>query len=207
MSVIDLRSTYPGGQKVHDDPAVHVLDGIVTPAEAEHLRVSAEPHLSESRVSGDTTGVRSTGRTNSVCWLRHDLDDVTAGLADRLADLVGLPLANAESFQIIRYEVGQEYRPHFDAYDLTTERGQRCCERGGQRMVTLLGYLSEVEAGGETVFPRLGIGVAPHPGRVLIFHNCSPGSNVRHPDSLHGGAPVQAGRKWAFNLWFRESAR
>lgn len=207
MSVVTLRSSYPGGTMLHTDPGVHVLDDVVTPAEAEHLRSVAEPQMAPSRVSGAAEGVASAGRTNSVCWVRHDHDDVTLALAERLADLVGLPLVNAESFQVIRYDVGQEYRPHFDAYDLTTETGQRCCERGGQRMVTLLGYLSEVAEGGETVFPRLDISVAARPGRVLIFHNCTPGTTVRHRDTLHGGAPVLAGRKWAFNLWFRESAR
>jgi len=41
---------------------------------------------------------------------------------------------------------------------------------------------------------------------MVLFHNCHQGSNVRHPDSLHGGMPVIQGEKWACNFWFREKA-
>ena len=82
--------------------------------------------------------------------------------------------------------------------------------------VTALVYLSEVARGGETEFPerRAGGGdgnekgaeaplrVTPRPGRLLIFHNCYPGEDRRHPDTLHAGCPVDDGEKWAFNLWY-----
>ncbi len=160
--------------------------------------------MGESKVSGDKAGFKSAGRTNSLAWVKHDHDPVVNRLAERIADLIGLPLENAESYQVIRYDVTQEYRSHFDAYDLSTERGQRCCARGGQRLVTVLGYLTPVEAGGATRFPNMNLDVEPAPGRLLIFHNCHRGTNERHPDSLHQGSPVDKGRKWAFNLWFHE---
>ncbi|HAJ77322.1 MAG TPA: hypothetical protein DCM64_12835 [Gammaproteobacteria bacterium] len=43
-------------------------------------------------------------------------------------------------------------------------------------------------------------------GRMLLFHNCHSQSTIRHPESLHGGLPVNSGEKWACNLWFREKA-
>ena len=82
--------------------------------------------------------------------------------------------------------------------------------------VTALVYLSEVAGGGETEFPerRAAAGegnekggeaplrVTPRPGRLLIFHNCYPGEDRRHPATLHAGCPVAEGQKWAFNLWY-----
>ena len=70
--------------------------------------------------------------------------------------------------------------------------------------------------GGETEFPerRAAAGegnekggeaplrVTPRPGRLLIFHNCYPGEDRRHPATLHAGCPVAEGQKWAFNLWY-----
>ena len=66
----------------------------------------------------------------------------------------------------------QEYRPHYDAYDTTSDHGAQNTVRGGNRMITILIYLSDVESGGGTSFPNLSKVVLPKPGRVLVFHNC-----------------------------------
>jgi prolyl 4-hydroxylase len=145
----------------------------------------------------------SEGRTGSNHWLKYDEDDVVQSIGKRIADIVGLPLANAESMQIIHYGPEQEYRPHFDAFNLSLPRGQRAAKWGGQRLVTALVYLNNVEAGGATQFPKLGITVPATPGRMVIFHNTTHDISGPHPLSLHAGMPVEAGEKWAFNMWFR----
>ena len=119
--------------------------------------------------------------------------------------MVGLPLEQAESLQVLHYSQDQEYAPHYDAWDAATERGRRCMIKGGQRMVTCLLYLSDVEDGGGTSFPNLEMEVRAKKGRMVLFHNCYGGRNLRHPDCLHGGLPVVKGEKWACNFWFRES--
>ena len=204
VSVPTLGGVYPSGHKLHSAPDIDVIDGVLAPEERHHLITAAVPRLMASQVSGDKHGQDSVGRTNSVGWVPHRYDSVTKDIAERIADIVGVPLHNAEALQVVRYDAGQEYRPHFDAYVLDTERGRRCCRRGGQRLVTVLGYLSSVENGGQTVFPRLGLSIDPVPGRLLIFQNCIAGERTRHPNSLHQGARVLKGRKWAFNMWFHE---
>lgn len=191
----------------HTDPLIETVDGVVTPVEARHLQGIATPVLATALVSSGTNGVTSAGRTNSVSWVRHDHDATTWSIAGRISDLVNMPLANAESFQVIRYGVGERYREHLDAYDLTTERGQRCCRLGGQRLVTVLGYLSDVDEGGSTRFPKIGLDIQPRLGRVVIFENCGEDRSRPQPNSLHAGTKVLAGEKWAFNLWFHERDR
>ena len=71
-------------------------------------------------------------------------------------------------------------------------------------MVTCLLYLNDLEDGGRTSFPILGMEIGAKKGRMVLFHNCNEGSTVRHRDSLHGGMPVLKGEKWACNFWFRE---
>jgi prolyl 4-hydroxylase len=77
--------------------------------------------------------------------------------------------------------------------------------RGGNRICTVLMYLSDVEEGGGTGFPNVGITVMPKKGRVLVFYNCLPGQPGR-PDvkALHAGTPVISGVKWAVNKWCRQ---
>lgn len=202
--MLPLRRDFDSGERLCDDPLIHQIDDLLRADECAHIIALARPQLKRSQVSGAAGGKFSEGRTSARAWLKHAVDPIVAAAATRVAAAVGLPLAHAESLQVIHYQPGQEYRPHFDAYDLSTEKGRRYCERGGQRIVTALAYLSEVEAGGATGFPRLGLEVVPRTGRVLVFHNCRPGTDLCDPRTYHQGKPPQRGDKWAFNLWFHE---
>jgi prolyl 4-hydroxylase len=204
-AMIALRRDFADGERLCASPLIHRFDDLLSAEECDHIIDLARPQLRRSQVSGNAGGKFSDGRTSERAWLKHAVDPVVHAAAERIAAHVGLPLAHAESLQVIHYEAGQEYRPHFDAYDLSTEKGRRYCERGGQRIVTALAYLSAVAAGGTTGFPRIGLEVEPQPGRVLVFHNCHPGTNVCDPRTYHQGKPPLHGDKWAFNLWFHES--
>ncbi|PCJ27106.1 MAG: 2OG-Fe(II) oxygenase [SAR86 cluster bacterium] len=201
---IKLREFYETGTKVNEDPLVYVFEDFLDELEIEQLLAAAKPKLKQALVSAEKSGVPSAGRTGHNCWVAHGYNAVIEDLSLRVAEVVGVPLENAESLQVIHYSESQEYAPHFDAWDAATERGQRCMAKGGQRMITCLLYLNDVEEGGGTSFPKLDMEVRAKKGRMVLFHNCHQGSLVRHPDSLHGGMPVLKGEKWACNFWFRE---
>ena len=57
-------------------------------------------------------------------------------------------IGDTEEFQVIHYEVSQEYRPHYDSYDMLNEHGRLNTVRGGNRLITVLLYLSDVDEGG-----------------------------------------------------------
>lgn len=197
---MDKLSTY----RLCADPKVVIIDDFFSASEGQQLKNAAQAQMDRAKVSSDKEGVLSNARTNSLAWVRHAHDLITTELGLRIARQVGLPLVNAESYQVIHYGEQQEYRAHFDAYDMNTERGKRCTARGGQRLVTALGYINAPEGGGSTYFPKLDINVAAKPGRLLIFENVISGTTTVHPKSLHAGMPVTKGEKWAFNLWFHE---
>lgn len=56
---------------------------------------------------------------------------------------------NGEEIQVLRYEEGQKYEPHYDYFVDKVN-----IARGGHRLATVLMYLTDVEKGGETVFPK-----------------------------------------------------
>ena len=199
-----LPRHYSAGRELADEPAIWLFENFASAREMASVLDCAHEKLSPAEVSGDNQGYLSSGRSGSNCWVPHNADPLVLDLARRIAELVQIPLSHAESFQVIHYGPEQEYKPHFDAWKLDSERGIRCMTRGGQRLITALLYLNHVEAGGSTIFPKLDMQVRPVPGNLVVFHNCHIGSNTRHPHSLHGGMPVQAGEKWAANLWFRE---
>lgn len=197
------HSAMPSAQLLSSAPLVCVFDDYISALEVAHILQAGEQLLAPALVTGPEEGVRSKGRSGRNCWIPHQHDAVIAELCERISALVGIPLQQAESLQLIHYGASQEYAPHFDAWDANTEAGQRCMKRGGQRLVTCLLYLNDVEAGGGTNFPKLQLEVAARKGRMVLFHNCHLGGTVRHPQSLHGGMSVLAGEKWACNLWFR----
>lgn len=201
---VQLRNFYETGNRVNIEPLVCVFEDFLSDAEIQHLLAAAEPKLKRALVSGPDSATPSGGRSGSRCWLPHNCDAVIEELSLRLAEVAGNGLEYAESLQVIHYGQGEEYSPHYDAWDRATERGRRCMARGGQRMLSCLLYLNDVEYGGGTSFPNLDMEIRARKGRMVLFHNCHPGSNVRHPDSLHGGLPVLQGEKWACNFWFRE---
>lgn len=199
-----LRKFYETGNRVNDDPLVCVFENFLSEGEVEHLIAAAGPKLEKALVSGPKNAELHAGRTGSSCWIPHGYDAVIEGLSLRIAEVVGIGLEYAEPLQVIYYAEGEEYAPHYDGWDKASERGKNYMAKGGQRMVTCLLYLSDVEEGGGTAFPNLDMEIRAKKGRMVLFHDCQEGSTVPHPDSLHGGLPVLKGEKWACNFWFRE---
>lgn len=203
--VVMLKAGYEIGERLADDPIVWVIDGFISDIEREHIVQLGGTDMDVAKVSKLGQNAASEKRTGSVGWVKHNQTPIVRGLVKRIGDLVGMPVTHAESLQVVHYAETQEYRPHFDAWDVSTPKGRQKTLIGGNRAVTALMYLNEVAAGGATSFPELELEVEAVPGRLCLFHNLMEGSTERHPRALHGGMPVLAGEKWACNLWFRES--
>ncbi|MGA1034851.1 MAG: prolyl hydroxylase family protein, partial [Ilumatobacteraceae bacterium] len=203
LLVMRLHDSYPIGEQVADDPVVWVFDDFLSTEEREHVIGVARPRLEAAKVTSTKVNTVSTARTGSVAWVRYGDSPMVQGVMHRVSDLVGIPVHHSESMQVVHYAETQEYRPHFDGWDLNTEKGRLRTENGGQRVLTALMYLNDVEGGGGTSFPKLDLEVESKPGRLVIFHNIVDTETNLHPHSLHGGMPVTAGEKWACNLWFR----
>ena len=188
------------------DPIVYVVNNFLSDDECEAFVEMGKGKMERAKVISDDESEFHASRTNDFCWLEHSASDVIHEVSKRFSVLVKMPINNAEQFQLVYYGPGNEYKPHFDAFDNTTKEGQNNRCPGGQRMVTALAYLNDVEEGGATDFPKINVSVKPNKGDVVVFHNCIEGTTEINPQALHGGSPVVAGEKWAVNLWFRESA-
>ena len=188
-----------------EDPKVYTYNNYLTNEECDHFIKVGKPNLKRAYVSDTKQGTISKGRTGTNYWLVHNHDEITRSVGKRISELIGVPLENAESYQFIHYNETQRYDQHWDSYTLNdSEKCRRCLKYGGQRMVTCLLYLNTVEEGGGTRFNNLNIESKAEKGKMLVFHNCLPGTNTPHPNSLHAGCPVLKGEKYAINLWFRE---
>ena len=189
------------------DPIIYVVDDFISEDECQEFINCSKDKLQPATVVGLNKEQKLKGRTNEFAWLEHHANESIHEVSKRLSILVQMPIRNAGMFQVVHYERGTEYKPHFDSFDQSTELGKKYWEPGGQRMITALIYLNDVEDGGATYFPELNISINPKKGNVLVFHNTISETTNINPRSLHAGMPVSSGEKWAANLWFRENLR
>ena len=208
---VPMNKEYP--KKIADnvimyaaDPILYVVDNFLSNDECDAFIEASKGKLQPSTVISPDKHIQHESRTSENCWIEHDANDIVHEVSKRFSILVKMPINNAEQFQLVHYGPGTEYKPHFDAFDKNTEEGKKNWFPGGQRMITALAYLNDVEEGGETSFPDIGVSVKPNKGDVVVFHNCIDGTSDINPNSLHGGSPVLKGEKWAVNLWFRQEA-
>lgn len=120
----------------------------------------------------------------------------------RIDDFLGIDPDFGEVVQGQRYEPGQQFRAHFDYFDTSAAYWSTEVKRGGQRSWTAMGYLSAVEAGGATEFPKVPISVPPQKGALLVWNNMGPGGKP-NPLTLHAGMPVERGVKYIVTKWYR----
>ncbi|CAI9102754.1 OLC1v1001074C2 [Oldenlandia corymbosa var. corymbosa] len=198
------------------EPRAFVYHNFLSKEECEYLINLAKPHMAKSTVVDSKTGQSkdSRVRTSSGMFLRRGRDKVIRAIEKRIADYTFIPVEHGEGLQVLHYEVGQKYDPHYDYFldEFNTKNG-------GQRIATVLMYLSDVEKGGETVFPaatgnfssspgwnemsecaKRGLSVKPRLGDALLFWSMRPDATL-DPSSLHGGCPVIKGNKWSSTKW------
>lgn len=184
------------------NPDISVIDNFLTVSECAELIELAKAKLKRSTVVDDKTGepIEHIARTSSGAFFTKGETPLVADVERRISMRTGIPVDNGEGLQVLKYEVGQEYRPHYDYFDLKANEVVDNLKNGGQRILTFLVYLNTPELGGATCFPDVGLEVAARQGRGLMFSYApNPASK-----SLHGGLPVLQGEKWVITKWFRE---
>ena len=226
-------------------PAIFRIDAFLSSDECDHIIAASRGRFRSSYVTGggsvsasdveegeqgnpNAAGATLPGggetdyRTSTTAWLPMSSDPILASIQNRTAQLCGLSLGDflplAEDLQVVHYGVGEQFGLHHDS------------SAGFQRRdLTLLMYLSEVEAGGETLFPeaqvqvkdgegmksdaavevdrggdslvRTGLRVQPRQGMALLFYNLDPETHAPDPMAVHAALPVLRGEKHAANFW------
>jgi len=184
-------------------PRIVVLADLLSADECGELIALARTRLTRSETVETATGGSAVNdaRTSDGMFFTPGEFPVCARLEERLAALVDWPLENGEGLQVLRYRPGTEYRPHYDYFDPAEPGTPTILKRGGQRVASIVCYLNTPEGGGATVFPDIGLEVAPVQGNAVFFSYDRPHPSTR---TLHGGAAVTAGEKWVATKWLRE---
>ncbi len=187
------------------EPVVTVVDDFMSMAECEQLVEMSRAKLQRSTIVDPSTGAHQhiAERTSSGTFFALNEDAFIARLDRRIADLMHWPIENGEGLQILNYLVGGEYKSHFDYFPPSDPGCAMHIAKGGQRVSTLIIYLNDVPAGGETTFPSVGLSVVPKKGSAVYFEYCNAHGQLDER-TLHGGLPVLAGEKWIATKWMRQ---
>jgi len=185
---------------VHREPDIAVIPNFVNDAEIEHLlKLAGEQWVPSTVGSGsyttndetkDLKNKASKNRTSYSCMLRSRQTPTVKSIEQRLAHLAGIDVDFLERLNMVRYAPGQLFNRHHD---------------GRFRPKTVFLYLNDLPegAGGETLFPELGVQFVPRKGCAVMWSNVvSPG--VEDVRTYHQGLPPKEGMKYGVNCFFND---
>eukprot|EP00586_Coscinodiscus_wailesii_P007853 CAMPEP_0172521288 /NCGR_PEP_ID=MMETSP1066-20121228/292498_1 /TAXON_ID=671091 /ORGANISM="Coscinodiscus wailesii, Strain CCMP2513" /LENGTH=496 /DNA_ID=CAMNT_0013304187 /DNA_START=56 /DNA_END=1546 /DNA_ORIENTATION=+ len=189
-------------------PWVVIFDNFLTDEECDRLislggEQGYERSTNFGEIQSDGTPARNVedNRTSENAWCMKKCyeDPIAKDVLNRIADFTGIPEANQEYPQILKYEVGQFYKQHHDYIPLDVLR------QSGPRTLTFYLYLNDVVKGGGTKFNDLDLIVTPKKGRALLW----PSVTNEQPSqkefrSHHEALSVEEGVKYGANVWIHQ---
>jgi prolyl 4-hydroxylase len=177
-----------------EEPLIVILGNVLSDEECDELIRLSKDRMHRSKIGA----VREEDeiRTSSSMFFQEGENDVATRIEKRISQIMNIPVEHGEGLQILNYQIGQEYKTHFDFLSTTNK------VVNNPRISTLVMYLNDVEDGGETYFPQLKFAVSPQKGMAVYFEYFYDDPTLNEL-TLHGGAPVVNGDKWAATQWMR----
>lgn len=190
----------------YNDPHIVLFHNLLTETETDYLVAEGRDVLSNAEVFSMYTGkvIKAQYRTGKSGWLNRNDYNIWK-IMDRVGAITGLDMRYSEPVQVMNYGIGGNYESHYDHATPPNDYSIFGVHAWGNRIATMLMYLSDVERGGETVFTNTGPGVVltPKKGAGVLWYNLK-----RNGDSddatKHAGCPIILGEKWVANLWIHE---
>lgn len=193
---------------IEEEPLLMHFEEFMPIEDVEELLEYASNKAGLKRSTGqgsiDKNGVQEqsiiAGRTSKNAWCIGECQQLPAmkRMVRQITNMVGLPPTHFESAQILRYEEGQLYNEHNDMGD------KDLTSLSGPRIYTIFVYLTDVENGGETEFPRLKHKFKPVAGQAILWSSVKDKNNKFTRDDLtnHRANPPGKGElKFAMNVW------
>lgn len=186
-------------------PRIVLFGDLLSEHECGQLIEASRHRLRRSTVVNAETGGYDVhaDRTSNGTHFERGENELIARIERRIGELTGCPVENGEPLQVLHYLPGAEYKPHYDFFDPAQPGNDEVLATGGQRIATLVMYLNDVESGGSTVFPNLGLDVLPRRGSAVYFAYANEAGDTDER-TLHAGSPVVAGEKWVATKWLRQ---
>lgn len=190
---------------LHKDPYIIKFHNFVGDDEIAALEKETAGQFKRSTDQGkfDKFGAQekkvSATRTSENAWCQSKCKEnpTVQKLYRKIEEATGVPYGNFENFQVLKYGVGQRYNKHHDQGAASTFK-----TLAGPRILTFFLYLSDVDEGGETDFPDVGLTVKPERGAAILWPSVLNSDLMEiEPNTHHAAMPVKKGTKFAANSW------
>lgn len=184
---------------LQEEIGLEIVDDFLTPEECQALYAAGKDGFTKSQVmdAASKKSIDSEVRTSSSSYLPGNLE-IAQKVQKKAAEKFNLPLAHFEHVQLTAYGPGELYDVHSDAFG----HEFKDTLSSGQRIKTILIYLTADYQGGATIFPRLQVKVGAKLGRAVSWKSLDDKGNISLL-AYHGGLPVLDGYKCVSNLWVR----
>jgi prolyl 4-hydroxylase len=179
---------------------LYTLDDFLTPGDCDRIVSLIAHHLQPSTLSYASND--KAFRTSQTAELCHLKSPVALNLDEKICRTLGVRAEYSEGIQAQRYDVGQQFKAHWDYFPVGSDIYRRLAGVRGNRTWTFMVYLNEGMTGGATRFTELDLEVQPKRGMALFWNNLRP-DGTPNPDTMHCGEPVIAGHKIIITKWFR----
>lgn len=178
-----------------DEPLIMILENVLSHEECDALIALAKDRLQRAKTG--KSHIESEIRTSSSMFFEQSENDTVRIVEARVSELMNIPISHAEPLQILHYNSGEQYHPHYDYFTSGNPVNNR--------ISSLVMYLNNVDEGGETYFPSLHFSVTPKKGSAVYFEYFY-NDNRLNELTLHAGNPVIVGEKWVATQWMKRQS-
>lgn len=195
---------------LYNKPKILLLKNFLSKEECDYIIQLGEPHIKKSEVCGKNGSRPDKSRTSMTAHIGkkfitgNNPDKILLNVLQRTQNYCGLPSKNIEPIQLVRYEPGQYFKPHYDYLNTKNEMYKNNVEKNGQRKYTFFVYLTDVPdgVGGETYFPKINKYFKGNKGDAIFWDNILP-NGEEDKMTLHSGTELLKGKKYGLNIWVR----
>ena len=185
--------------EIYKSPKITILKNFIDENASNEIINTYSSANKPSYVTDGITITKSKFRSSSSSLIKKENKKILK-LRTKICSLFDWSLNDCERFQFITYNEGEEYAPHFDAFDTNQIKSSRGKIKN-QRLITNIIYLNENFTGGETLFPKLDVSIKAETGMILSFENCISDTNFLNPFSIHQSNPISEGKKHILISW------
>lgn len=188
----------------YDKDEIYEFKNFLSDEECLYIINKSRPLIKKSKVIGEKgKNVDDNNfRTSSNTFLKDEDDEIIKQISERIEKKISINKDHFEDLQVVHYQGGEQYKPHWDAC-VGEGRCDSFLKKGGDRYATFILYLNDDFDAGETEFPKLNKKVKPEKGKVVLFFNLNDDNKTYKENSLHAGLPPENGEKWMCNKWIR----
>jgi len=203
MQSLPLIRRAPPSLRRLENPHVDLftLDDFLNARECARLTALVAHHLKPSSIAAVDDRERQL-RSSTTAYLGHLRSPVATAIDAKICRTLGIRAAYSEGIQAQRYDVGQEFKPHWDAFEPGSDALRRFGGVRGNRTWTFMVYLNEDMEGGATRFTELDIVVRPKTGMALLWNNLNT-DGTPNLATKHCGEVLTRGHKVIITKWFR----